>query len=271
MPEAVRQSAEFLQEKGVIGAQIGMITGTGLSTLTESMGGALRIPYSRVPHFPQSTVAGHRGTLAFGEVAGRGLLALEGRFHLYEGYSPAEIAFPVRVMAALGVRHLLVSSAAGGLNPLFRPGDLMLVTDHINLTGRNPLMGPNPEDLGPRFPDMSQAYGKEGQELARRKALELGLLLREGVYAGLTGPSLETPSETRFLRLVGGDAVGMSTVTEVIAAVHVGLKVTAIVVITNVNLPDCMREISLEEVIRTAEQAGKRLGVLWERIIGELP
>jgi purine-nucleoside phosphorylase len=190
---------------------------------------------------------------------------------MYEGYTPQEITFPVRVMSRLGVHTLLISSAAGGLNTLFDPGDLMLVSDHINLTGANPLIGPNLDAFGPRFPDMVQVYDPDLRSIAREKALDERLLLREGVYVALKGPSLETPAETRFLKMIGADAVGMSTVSEVITGVHCGMKIMAIVVITNVNLPDCMGKASLDDIIATADKAGTKLGLLWERIIAALP
>lgn len=271
MPEKLRESKDFLISKGIREAQVGMLTGTGLGSLTAKIAIEREIPYEDIPHFPRSTVAGHSGTLVYGRLAGKPILALQGRFHLYEGYRASEIALPVRVMRMLGAEYLLISSAAGGLNPRFKQGDLMVVTDHINLTGRNPLLGPNPGGIGPRFPDMSRAYPADLVQLAAKKALELGIALREGVYLGLTGPSLETPAETRFLRMIGADAVGMSTVTEATAAVHCGLKVAAIVVITNVNLPDCMQETSLEQVIAAADKAGSALSGLWEKIIVELP
>jgi purine-nucleoside phosphorylase len=174
-------------------------------------------------------------------------------------------------MSGLGIDYLLISSAAGGLNPLFKGGDLMIVTDHINLTGQNPLIGPNLDAFGPRFPDMCRVYDPELIELAKRQALGAVLPVREGVYVGIIGPSLETPAETRYLKMIGGDAVGMSTVLEVIVGVHCGLKIIAIVAITNVNLPDCMQPTSLEQVIATAEKSSRALSVLWERIIAELP
>jgi len=203
----------------------------------------------------------------YGDLSGTPLLAMEGRFHLYEGYTPQTVSFPVRVMARLGATHLFISSAAGGLNPLFRPGDLMLVTDHINLTGRNPLIGPNLDAMGPRFPDMSRVYDPELIDLAGAQALSQGIRLEQGVYVGITGPSMETPAETRFLRMIGADAVGMSTVTEAIVGAHCGLRILAIVAITNVNLPDCMEETSLEEVLENAGKAGPALADLWERIV----
>jgi len=250
---------------------IGMIAGTGLGAVTAQMRIAGRIPYEEIPHFPRSTVQGHGGNLAYGTLSGKPVLALEGRFHLYEGYTPQEVALPVRVMARLGVRYLFISSAAGGLNPLFRSGDLMVLTDHINLTGTSPLIGPNMDLFGPRFPEMTRVYDAGLADLALRTGVGQGILIRQGVYAGVLGPNLETPAETRFIRLIGADAVGMSTVCESIAAAHCGLKVLAIGVITNVNLPDCMQETSIEEVIAAAGRAGPALSRLWEGIVGALP
>jgi purine-nucleoside phosphorylase len=260
MIEQIAESTAFLAGKIGKKPQIGMITGTGLGSLTDKMDADIRISYEDIPHFPTSTIVGHKGTLVSGELGGKAILAMEGRFHLYEGYTPQEITFPVRVMSKLGIRYLYISSAAGGLNPLFKPADLMLVTDHINLTAQNPLIGPNLGEFGPSFPDMSAVYDRDLMKLARQKALALGTLLREGVYVGITGPSLETPAETR-----------MSTVLEVIAGVHCGLKITVIVAITNVNLPDCMKPTSIEDVVGTAEKAGQTLAVLWEEIIKGLP
>jgi len=271
MPDKIGQTADFLSAKMMEPPLIGMITGTGLGTLTRGMDVDFRLPYELIPNFPRSTIEGHGGTLVAGKLAGKSIVALEGRFHIYEGYTPGEVTFPVRVMAKLGVKYLFISSAAGGLNTQFEPGDLMIVTDHINLTGTNPLIGPNPDDFGPRFPDMAEVYDSTLVCLAREKALESTILTRQGVYVGLVGPSLETPAETRFLKMIGGDAVGMSTVSETIVGAHCGLKILAIVVITNVNLPDCMGKISLEEVIDRAHHAGIRLAGLWEKIIADLP
>ena len=270
MLNEINSSADFLRKRMSAGPRIGMITGTGLGNLTDFMKIECRISYEEIPYFPRSTIEGHKGTLVYGYINHVPALVMEGRFHLYEGYSPREITLPVRVMARLGINHLLISSAAGGLNPLFKPGDLMVVTDHINMTGENPLIGPNLDLFGPRFPDMSTVYGPELIDLAREEAVKTGLPIREGVYVGLTGPSLETPAETRYLRMIGGDAVGMSTVLEVIVGIHCGMKIMAIVVITNVNLPDCMKKTSLEEVIATAERSSSTLSVLWEKIITKL-
>ena len=267
----IEESAECLSAKLAQSPQIGMITGTGLGNLTQRVSVDFRLPYGDIPHFPTSTIAGHKGALITGTLGEKPIMAMEGRCHLYEGYSYQQITHPIRVMSKLGVEFLLISSAAGGLNPLFHPVDLMIVTDHINLTGGNPLTGPNLDAFGPRFPDMSAVYEPALVDLARHKALESGTLLREGVYAGITGPSLETPSETRFLRMIGADAVGMSTVSEVIVGTHCGMKIMAIMAITNVNLPDCMQKTSIDEVIANAGHAGRRLADLWEVIVRDLP
>ena len=269
--EQIEETVDFLSSKLDQSPKIGMITGTGLGNLTQRVSIDFRFPYGKIPHFPTSTTAGHKGALVTGMLGEKPIMAMEGRCHLYEGYSYQQITYPIRVMSRLGVELLLISSAAGGLNPLFRPADLMVVTDHINLTGGNPLTGPNLDEFGPRFPDMSAAYEPALIDHAREKALESGILLREGVYAGITGPSLETPSETRFLRMIGADAVGMSTVSEVLVGAHCGLKIMAIMAITNVNLPDCMQKTSIDEVIANAGHAGRRLADLWEVIVRDLP
>jgi purine-nucleoside phosphorylase len=270
MLEKIQEASDFLSSKTSFGPRIGLITGTGLGDLTKDVEVNVRIPYLEIPHFPTSTTMGHKGTLVFGRMGRQPVVAMEGRFHLYEGYSPEEVTFPVRVMARLGAEFLILSSAAGGLNPLFEPADVMAVTDHINLTGRNPLLGPNLDSFGPRFPDMSQVYDRALIELATQKAQDLGISLKQGVYVGILGPSLETPAETRFLRMAGADAVGMSTVLEAITAIHCSLRVLAIVAITNVNLPDRMKKISIEEVIATAGKASEKLTPLLEEVISSL-
>jgi purine-nucleoside phosphorylase len=267
MFERIQEATDFLVSGTRTKPRIGMILGTGLGEITDRMKSPVRIPYHAIPHFPRSTIQGHRGNLVFGKLGKRPVVVMEGRFHIYEGYTPQDITFPVRVMSRLGVDTLLVSSAAGGLNPLFGPGELMVVTDHINLTGMNPLIGPNLDLFGPRFPDMCRAYDRGLAALARKKGLELRIPLREGVYAGILGPSLETPAETRFLRTAGADAVGMSTVLEIIAGVHCGMRCAAVVAITNVNLPDCMGMISIDEVIDRAREAGRSLSRLWEAVL----
>lgn len=270
MRDKIKETAAFLNLKLKEPPRIGMITGTGLRTLTEKIEADLRLPYEEIPNFPTPTVEGHSGMLVAGRIAERPVVAMEGRFHYYEGYSPQEVTFPVRVMASLGVEYLLMSSAAGGLNPQFEQGDLMVITDHINLKGVNPLRGLNLDEFGPRFPDMSRAYPPDLVRLACQEAVQAGILIRQGVYVGVPGPSLETPAETRFLRMIGADAVGMSTVSQTIVAVHCGLKVLGVAVITNMNLPDCMEETSLEDVIAASEKAGSVLSDLLERIIGRL-
>lgn len=267
----ITEAADFLRERIKKEPLIGMITGTGLGSLTEKMEVDLRLPYKEIPNFPISTIKGHKGTLVFGRLASKSVIAMEGRFHIYEGYSPKDITFPIRVMSKIGINYLFISSATGGLNQQFEPDDLMIVTDHINLTGNNPLLGPNLDQFGPRFPDMSEVYDQDLITLAREKALEIGISLRQGVYVGVLGPSLETPAETRFLRMIGADAVGMSTVSEVIVGVHCGLKIMVIVAITNVHRPEAMEKISIEEVIASAEKAGPKLALLWEKIISTLP
>ena len=266
----ITEAANFLRERIKKEPLIGMITGTGLAELTDTMDIDQTIPYKQIPYFPKSTVSGHAGILLSGSIAGKSIVAMQGRFHIYEGYTVNEVTFPVRVMASLGVKYLFISSAAGGLNPDFKPGELMLVTDHINLTGNNPLIGRNSEESGSSFTDMTSAYNKDLIALAREKALEEGITLNQGIYVGITGPSLETPAETRFLRSIGSDAVGMSTVNEVIEAVYSGLKVLTIVAITNTNLPDCMKATSIEEVIANARKASPSLTRLLTKIIKDL-
>jgi purine-nucleoside phosphorylase len=266
----VDEAAAFIQSHLKIQPKIGLILGTGLGGIAKALGNANVIPYETIPHFPVSTVDSHQGQLVCGRWAKKLLLAMQGRFHLYEGYTPKEISFPLRVMKALGVDMLIISAAAGGLNPQFKPGDLMLITDHINLTGHNPLRGPNLDDWGPRFPDMAEPYNRRLRELAVSTALSERLPLERGVYVGVLGPSLETAAETRFLRAIGADAVGMSVIMEVITAVHCGMEVMGVAVVTNVNLPDCYQPAVLEEIVATAEQAGPKLMRLIAKVLEAL-
>jgi len=263
----VEECLQYLAGRCSLQPRVGLVLGTGLGGLAERIEDAVTVPYGEIPHFPRSTVASHKGRLIFGRLAGCQVAAMQGRFHLYEGYHPKEITFPIRVMAALGIKALVISNAAGGLNPMFSPGDLMLIRDHINLTGQNPLIGENVEAWGPRFPDMTAPYSRALQELAEKTALELGLKLQQGIYVGVTGPSMETAAETRFLRFIGADAVGMSTIPEVIVAVHAGLQVLGLSVITNVNLPDNYQPAPIEQVIATAEKAAPRLVKLVAHIL----
>jgi len=258
-PRQAEECAHYVLGRIALKPEWGIIMGTGQKLLAEELvdGGAL--PYQDLPHFPRPTSPSHQGRLCWGYLAGRPILVFQGRFHAYEGYSLAQVTMPVRLLAALGVRNLLISNAAGGLHPLFRGGDLMLITDHINLLGDNPLVGENVEEWGPRFPDLSRVYDREFLDLAEDVARREGITLRQGVYVAVKGPSLETPAETRFLRLIGADAVGMSTVAEAIAAVHAGLRILGISIISNVNLPDAMAPITIEEVVATVSQAESRL------------
>jgi purine-nucleoside phosphorylase len=251
-------------------ARVAVILGTGLGGLVENMSITGAIPYKEIPHFPHSTVEGHEGRLIFGQWAGTSILVMQGRVHFYEGYSLSRVTFPVRVMRKLEVEILVLSNAAGGLNPLFAPGELMVISDHINLMGQNPLMGPNLGAFGPRFPDMSAVYDRSLIALAEQSALEEKIMLHKGIYVGVSGPSLETPAETRFLRLIGADAVGMSTIPEAIVGVHCGLRILGFSAISNVNHPDCMKPASIEEILANASLAGKKLVRILERVLRKI-
>jgi len=247
-----------------------VILGTGLGQADWDVSSATAISYQDIPGFPRSTVPGHAGRLVAGVLSGRQVLIWQGRFHLYEGYTPAEVCMGVRVSALLGAGVLVATNAAGALNPLHSPGELLAISDHVNLTGQSPLLGPNIDAWGPRFPDMSRVYSPRLLELAESCAMRLGIRLEKGVYAGVAGPQLETPAETRMLRALGADAVGMSTVMEVIAAKHMGMEILGLSCLVNKNLPDCMAEVTLEEVLEVAGKAGVKLGALVQAVIGEL-
>ncbi len=234
---------------------VALILGTGLGGLAEEIENPVEIGYGDIPGFPLSTVETHAGRLLLGSLGGEQVVAMQGRFHCYEGYSMQQITFPVRVMRGLGARSLVVSNACGGMNPLWSAGDLVLLADHINLLGDNPLIGSNDESLGPRFPDMSAPYDSELRELARDVARDMKLILREGVYVAVPGPNLETPAEYRFLRTIGADVVGMSTVPEVIVAVHGGMKTLGISIITDECLPDALVPADIDKIIATAQRA----------------
>jgi len=249
---------------------VAVILGTGLGALAREIDVRAAIDYADIPGFPLATVESHAGRLLCGTLAGRTVVAMQGRFHLYEGYTAAQSAFPVRVMRALGADTLVVSNACGGMHPLWEPGDLMLIADHINLLGDNPLIGVNDESLGPRFPDMSAPYDARLRELARRVAAENGIALREGVYVAVAGPNLETRAEYRFLRTIGADVVGMSTVPEVIVAVHGGMRVLGLSIITDRCLPDALEPASVERIIATAAAAEPRLTTVVSGVIERL-
>ncbi|MEK4126385.1 MULTISPECIES: purine-nucleoside phosphorylase [Anoxybacillus] len=251
---AIEQAAQFLKEKFPTSPQIGLILGSGLGVLADEIEQAIKIPYSDIPNFPVSTVEGHAGQLVYGQLEGATVVVMQGRFHYYEGYSFDKVTFPVRVMKALGVEQLVVTNAAGGVNESFEPGDLMIISDHINNMGGNPLIGPNDSALGVRFPDMSEAYSKRLRQLAKDVANDIGLRVREGVYVANTGPAYETPAEIRMIRVMGGDAVGMSTVPEVIVARHAGMEVLGISCISNMAAGILDQPLTHDEVIETTEK-----------------
>lgn len=243
-------------------ADVGIILGTGLGSLAREIQPAFTIPYAGLPGFPLSTVESHEGRLLCGRLAGKTVVAMQGRFHRYEGYSLQEVTFPVRVLKALGATTLIVSNACGGMHPLWNPGELMLISDHINLLGDNPLVGTNDDSLGPRFPDMSEPYDPGLRGVARQVAADNRIVLREGVYVAVTGPSLETRSEYRMLRALGADVVGMSTVPEVIVAVHAGMRVLGLSIITDKCLPDALQPATVEQIIAVANRAEPHLTAL---------
>ncbi|HKJ91936.1 MAG TPA: purine-nucleoside phosphorylase, partial [Longimicrobiales bacterium] len=250
--------------------RVAIILGTGLGGLAQEIDVAAAIPYPDLPHFPIPTVETHSGRLLLGTLGGQPVVAMEGRLHRYEGYSMQEITFPVRVMRLLGADVLVVSNACGGMNPLWQPGDLVVLDDHINMLGDNPLIGPNLDELGPRFPDMSEPYDRALQALAESVALEQGLPLRRGVFVAVTGPNLETRAEYRMLRSLGADVVGMSTVPEVIVARHMGMRVLGFSIITDMGLPDALQPVDVPEIIRVAGEAEPKLTALIEGVLARL-
>ena len=267
--EQVEECAGFVAPRLVVAPAWGLILGTGQTLLPEKIADRGALSYEELPHFPRATSPSHRGRLYWGRLSGKPALLCHGRVHAYEGYSLAQVTFSVRLMAALGVKTLVLTNAAGGLNPRFRPGELMLICDHINYLWDNPLVGENVEAWGPRFPDLSRVYDSGLRDLTEEVARRQGLILRKGVYVAVKGPSLETPAEIRMLRLMGADAVGMSTVPEAIVGVHHGLRILGISVLSNLNLPDAMTPIALEEIVATVARAEPQLvelllGVLQE-------
>ena len=253
------EAVAFIKERLPIDPEYLLILGTGLGQLAEEMTVELELPYEEIPHFPVSTVKSHAGKLLIGYLGGKSIMAMQGRFHYYEGYSMNQIAFPVRVAKMLGIQTLLISNACGGLNPNFERGDIMLINDHINFLGDNPLIGPNDPDLGPRFPDMSQPYTKRLLGTAEQAALDAGIKIHEGVYLAVSGPMMETKAEYRYMRQLGADVVGMSTVPEVIAAVHMSMEVLGISVITDECFPDALEPVSLDDVLAAAAMAEPQL------------
>jgi purine-nucleoside phosphorylase len=255
----IHEAADFILLQTNLRPKHALVLGTGLGALTDEMDGDVSIPYGEIPGFGTSTVAGHAGMLHLGRLSDIEVALLDGRLHLYEGYDPVAVAFPIRVLKVMGIKDLIITNAAGGLNPHFRSGEIMMICDQINCTGKDPLIGVNLDGIGPRFPDMTGAYDRELREIADAEAKALGIRLNRGVYIGTTGPALETPAETRMLKLLGGDATGMSTIIEVIAAVHAGIQVLGFSVISNVNLPDAMEPILIDDIIRAAGKASPDL------------
>jgi len=249
---------------------VGIILGTGLGGLVKEITVEHEIDYGQIPHFPLSTVESHQGKLILGKLGGKNVVAMQGRFHYYEGYTMQQITFPVRVMKFLGVKTLLVSNACGGVNPQFRRGDVMLITDHINLLGGNPLIGPNEDELGPRFPDMSEPYNLELIKIAEEIALENKIKLQKGVFVAVAGPNLETKAEYRFLRGIGADAVGMSTVPENIVANHMGIKVLGFSIITDECFPDSLQAVNMDEIINAAMNAEPKMTLIMKEVIKKI-
>lgn len=270
LKESIIQAVEFIRGKTKFVPQIGIILGTGLGSLAEGIKVEAKISYEKIPHFPVSTVESHAGRLIFGKLCGKNVVAMQGRFHYYEGYDLKQVTFPVRVMKALGANILVVSNACGGLNPLFKAGDIMLISDHINHLGSNPLFGSNDESLGPRFPDMCCCYDPELIALTENVALNLGMKLQKGVYVAVAGPNLETAAEYRFLRLIGADVVGMSTVPEVIVARHQSMRVLGFSLVTDMGLPDALGPMNMEKILATAARSEPLLKNIMTRVIEEM-
>ncbi len=268
--ERLKETVDFIKGRGFVRPEIGVILGSGLGILASEVENRKNINYSEIPNFPVSTVEGHEGQLVFGKIAGKQVVLMQGRFHFYEGYNMQQVVFPVRVMRELGIKILIVTNAAGGINKSFNAGDLMIIDDHINLMGTNPLIGPNFDEAGPRFPDMSEAYNRSLIKIAEKVAETEGIAIKKGVYVGLSGPSYETPAEIRYLRIIGCDAVGMSTVPEVIVANHGGLKVLGISLITNMAAGVLQQKLSHEEVMETADRVRNQFITLLKGILQEV-
>jgi purine-nucleoside phosphorylase len=257
--ERIEEAVEHVRRHGDWNPEVGVVLGTGLGALITDIEIEHAIEYAEIPHFPVSTVESHSGRLVFGRLQGRSVMAMQGRFHYYEGYTMEQVTFPIRVMQRMGVDTLIVSNACGGMNPGYRRGDLMRIDDHINLIGDNPLRGPNLDELGPRFPDMSEPYDRGLGALADRVALEAGIRLHVGVYVAVAGPNLETRAEYRFLRTIGADVVGMSTVPEVIVARHANMRVLGVSIVTDECFPDALEPVDVETIIRVAGEAEPRM------------
>lgn len=270
MLKTIYEAVQFIQHKTDIRPEAGIVLGSGLGSFASEIEAECEIPYTDIPHFPVSTVEGHQGKLIFGSLAGKNVVAMAGRFHYYEGYTEQEIVFPIRVMKFLGIKALFVSNAAGGTNASFKVGDLMIINDHISLMAPNPLIGRNEDDLGPRFPDMSEPYKKDLIAKAKKIADANNIDIKEGIYFGVTGPTFETRAEYKMVSILGGDAVGMSTVQEVIAANHMGIPVFAVSVITDLGIRDEENTITHEEVLQAAKEAEPKLTLIFKELIRQL-
>jgi purine-nucleoside phosphorylase len=257
--QELASAAAFVKSRSDLTPAIGLVLGSGLGAFAKSLEGGVAVPFGEIPHFPTSTAIGHKGELVLGRSHGVPLAVMAGRVHLYEGYSAAQVAFPVRVLARLGVKTLILTNAAGGVNVNFKPGELVVLEDHINLTGHNPLMGPNPDELGLRFPDMTDVYDPALREIAEKACWKAGVPVRKGVYLGLTGPSYETPAEIRMARTLGADVVGMSTVLEAIAARHMGLRCLGLSCVTNMAAGVLKKKIHHQEVLDVGERVKQGL------------
>ncbi|MGN6195616.1 MAG: purine-nucleoside phosphorylase [Ginsengibacter sp.] len=270
MLKEINEAVDFIRSEYSTQPGVGIVLGSGLGSFAEEIDAECEIAYKDIPHFPISTVEGHSGKLIFGNLGGKKVVAMSGRFHYYEGYTTKEVVFPIRVFKFLGIKTLVISNAAGGINPTFKVGDLMIIRDHISMLTINPLLGKNEEALGERFPDMSEPYKNYLVEKAKKIALENKIELKEGVYVGVTGPTFETRAEYKMLNMLGGDAVGMSTVQEVIAAVHLGLPVFAMSVITDVGIREEENTITHEEVLQAAKEAEPKLTLIFKQLIAQL-
>ena len=267
LAKQINEAAEMVQQRWHATPKVGLILGTGLGGLAEQISNKTIIPYAEIPHFPTSTSPSHAGQLVCGELSGAPIVAMEGRFHFYEGYSMQQVTFPVRVMKALGANTLVVTNAAGGINPHLDLADIVVIDDHINLMGDNPLRGVNDDLLGPRFPDMCEPYSRELNAIALQAALKLGITASKGVFVAVAGPNLETRAEYRMLRGMGADVVGMSTVPEVLVAVHAGLRVLGFSVVTDLCLPDALEPVDIQNILAVAAKGGEKLARLIPKVI----
>ena len=270
LAKQIQEASEFIRSRWPFSSDVGLILGTGLGGLAEQIANKTVSPYAEIPHVPTSTVQSHAGQLVCGELRGVPIVAMEGRFHFYEGYSMQQVTFPVRVMKALGAKTLIVTNAAGGMNPQFQLSDIVVIDDHINLMGDNPLRGVNDDALGPRFPDMCEPYSRELSAIALQAAQELGIKTHKGVFVAVSGPNLETRAEYRMLRGMGADVVGMSTVPEVIVAIHAGLKVLGFSVVTDLCLPDSLEPVDIQRILAVAAQGGEKLARLIPSVVDRL-